>query len=99
MLAKFAVDLKFFRRELEQHLLVSASIRLCDERANLALTAFEVSVLQGVECVLHLLGDGLLSRTGRRGIVGVLQRPGEKDAALLIGSGVERVGRSRSVRK
>ena len=62
VLAKFAVDLKFFRRELEQHLLVSASIRLCDERADLALTAFKVAVLQGVECVLHLFGHGLLWR-------------------------------------
>ena len=97
MLAKPTVDLKLLRCEPKQHLLVSSAIGLRDERADLALTALKLAMLQGVECVLHLLGDGLLWRIGRGGIVGVLQCPGEEYSALLIGSGVERVGRSGGI--
>jgi hypothetical protein len=57
--AEFAVDLEFFCSKFFQHFLVAATVGFDDEGAELALAAFEVAVLEGVECVFDLFGHGL----------------------------------------
>lgn len=59
MLAEFTVDLEFLCGELLQHFLIAAAVGFGDEGAELALTAFEVAVGEGVEGVFYLLGHGL----------------------------------------
>ncbi len=59
MFAEFAIDLEFFCGELCEHLLVAAAVGFGDEGAEFALAAFEVAVLEGVEGVFDLLGQGL----------------------------------------
>ncbi len=73
--------------------MVAAAVGFGDEGAGFALAAFEVAVLEGVEGVFYLLGEGELGGAG--GVVGfdgVLKGAGEEDAALLVGCGVEGIG-------
>ena len=60
---------------------------------SLALAAFEVAVVEGVEGVFDLLGEGFGLRVSG-GLLGwrVFEGSGEEDAALLVGCGVEGVG-------
>ena len=59
MFAEFAIDLEFFRGEFAEHFVVAAAVGFGDESAKLALTAFELAMLEGVEGVFDLLGHGL----------------------------------------
>jgi len=91
VLTQLAIDLEFFGGELRQHLVVAASVGLCDECAELSLAAFELAMFERVEGVFDLLGHGLSVGGGCVGIVCVLKCVGEESAAGLIGRGVERV--------
>jgi hypothetical protein len=59
MLAQAAIDLKLFCSEFSQHLMVAAAVGFGDKCAELALTAFEVAMREGVEGIFDLLGHGL----------------------------------------
>ena len=54
--AELAVDLEFFGSEVLQHFVVAASVGFGDEGAELALTAFELAMREGVKGVFDLLG-------------------------------------------
>jgi hypothetical protein len=95
--AEFAVDEEFFGGEFFQHFVVTAAVGFSDEGAEFTLTALEVSVLEGVEGVFDLLGHGLRVGGGWVGLV--LKGAGEEDVAVLVGCGVERVGRCWGVRE
>ena len=96
MFAKFAVDLEFFGVSLVEHLVVAAAVGFGDQGAEFALAAFEVTMLEGVERVFDLLGQRI-GVGGARRVVVVLEGAGEKDATVLVGRGVERVGRRGGV--
>ena len=93
--AEFAVDLEFFCGELCEHLLVAAAVGFGDQGAEFALAAFEVAMREGVESIFDLLGHGL--HVDDAAVVGVFEGAGEEDAALLVGGGVEGVGRGGGV--
>jgi len=71
---------------------VAAPVGFGDEGAELALTAFEVTVFEGMKRILYLFGHGL--RVGRAsvGLVCMLECEGEESSAGLIGRSVEWVG-------
>jgi hypothetical protein len=91
VLAEFAVDLEFFCGQPLQHLVVAATVGFGDEGAELALAAFEVAMLEGVESVFDLLGHGLAVG------VGVFEGTGEKNVAWLVVGYVEWIGGCGSV--
>jgi hypothetical protein len=72
--------------------MVAAAVGFGDEGAEFALAAFEMAMLEGVEGVLDLLGHGLSC-----GEAIVLEGAGEEDVTVLVGCGVEGVGRGRGV--
>jgi hypothetical protein len=57
--AESAIDLKFFGGEFLQHLMVASAVAFGDEGSEFALTAFELTVGEGVECIFDLLGHRL----------------------------------------
>ena len=62
MLAQVAIDLKLLCSEFSQHLMIAATVGFGDEGAELSLTAFEVTMREGVKGVFDLLGHGLRVR-------------------------------------
>ena len=74
MEAEGAVDLELLGCELEEHRLIAAPVSLCDESAELALAAFEVAMLEGVERVFDALRHGEVLTVSR--LIAVLQGHG-----------------------
>ncbi len=54
--AETAIELHLLLNELCQHLVVSTPLRLGDQDAQFALTAFEITALQRMESIFHLFG-------------------------------------------
>jgi hypothetical protein len=72
--AEGAVELELFGGETGEHVVVAATVGFGDEGAEFALTAFELTMFEGVERVLDLLGHG----EGRGGgVFGFVEGAGE----------------------